>query len=470
MKPGLHRARGLFPAGLLLAPTLALGAATAVGRAPAAPAREKYLLLDARIVDRTTNARLGVGTVTKHPANPLFREDKPWEARFDNLYANIVYDADARLYRCWYSPFIVDPAVAETPREQYATVKYRPRLREMGVCYASSRDGVTWEKPELGLVEFQGSRANNLVVRGPHGAGVLEDRRESDPQRRYKMFYRGMNVRFSAEGTRWGDEFPCREIGARGDTHNNALWCDELGRFVGFTRLFDGQRTVGRTESRDFLRWTKAVEVLRGDPDNQVYAMPVFRYAGVYLGLVMVFRPQPDRVHCELAWSPDTVEWHRIDAGTPLIPLSERPGDYDWGCVFAAANPVVREDGIRLYYGASNGPHTGWRDGFLALAQLRPDGWAGYEPGDASRPAVVITHPVAGSGPTLRLTADLAAGGSVKVTLLDATGTQVLARGALHAGGTDVAVAELGRQAGQPLRVRFEIERAKVYAFAFGAR
>lgn len=45
--------------------------------------QEKYLLLDSRIIEQTDNARLAVGTVKKHPANPLFREDKPWEVRFD---------------------------------------------------------------------------------------------------------------------------------------------------------------------------------------------------------------------------------------------------------------------------------------------------------------------------------------------------------------------------------------------------
>ena len=32
-----------------------------------------------------------------------------------------------------------------------------------------------WHKPDLGLVEYAGSTANNLVMRGPHGVGVLDD-------------------------------------------------------------------------------------------------------------------------------------------------------------------------------------------------------------------------------------------------------------------------------------------------------
>jgi hypothetical protein len=36
----------------------------------------------------------------------LFGEEKPWEARFDNLYANVLREPHTGLYRCWYSPFI----------------------------------------------------------------------------------------------------------------------------------------------------------------------------------------------------------------------------------------------------------------------------------------------------------------------------------------------------------------------------
>ena len=128
-----------------------------------------------------------LGTVQKHPANPLFKEDKPWEVRFDNLYPNVTLDIRDGIYRCWYSPFIVDAAVHTTPPEQRAKVRYNPREREMGICHASSRDGIHWEKPALGLVEFEGSKANNIVLKGPHGGGVFFDSADPDPARRYKM-------------------------------------------------------------------------------------------------------------------------------------------------------------------------------------------------------------------------------------------------------------------------------------------
>jgi hypothetical protein len=440
--------------------------------APAAvPARPRYLLLDSRIVDRVENARLAVGQVTKHPRNPLFGEDRPWEARFDNLYANVIYDEQAGRYRCWYSPFIVDAAASATPRAERATTPYRPGRREMGVCYAESRDGLTWTKPALGLVEFQGSKANNLVLRGPHGVGILCDHHATDPQRRYKMLYAGLGVRFSPDGLRWSTEVRC-PLDALADTHNNAFWAPECGCYVGITRTWaDGQRLVARIESPDFTHWTPAVEVLRGAPQSQIYALPVFRVADVYLGLAMVLHRLGDRVDCELAWSPDTVHWQRIEPGTPLIPNAAMRGAYDSGCVYAALSPVFRPGEVRLYYGGSNGPHGGWRDGFFCLATLRPDGFAGYRPVDPARPAVVITRPVVCLAQPLRITAD-AAGGSVRVSLVDASGKPLAVGQPIGADVTDGPVTlpagTLAALVGQPIALRIEFTRARVYAFSWG--
>ena len=57
--------------------------------------------------------------------------------------------------------------------------------------------------------------------------------------------------------------------------------------------------------------------------------MPYFFYEGVYLGLVAIHDQKSDRVWTELAWSPDTINWTRIDVGNPLIPNSEIKLDYE---------------------------------------------------------------------------------------------------------------------------------------------
>jgi hypothetical protein len=81
------------------------------------------------------------------------------------------------------------------------------------VGYATSPDGVQWERPELGLVEFNGSRRNNLVaLEDPNlwsSAAVIHDTDDADPSRRFKMAYLTahagprIHVAFSPDGLRW---------------------------------------------------------------------------------------------------------------------------------------------------------------------------------------------------------------------------------------------------------------------------
>jgi len=119
--------------------------------------RDRYLLLDSRIIESTDNAKLAVGAVRKDKNNPLFKEDKPWEPRFDNPYASVIYDREDKLYKCWYSIFIQcsQESWLTVPREKRAWVDWKEsRDRGFGVCYATSKDGIHWEKPELGVIEF----------------------------------------------------------------------------------------------------------------------------------------------------------------------------------------------------------------------------------------------------------------------------------------------------------------------------
>jgi hypothetical protein len=353
----------------------------------------------------------------------------------------------------------------------------------MGVCYAESADGLDWRRPDLGLCDFEGSRANNLVLRGPHGTGVFRDDHDADPARRYKLLCaregagNAMEVAFSPDGLCWGSPVPCPAMGAVGDTHNNALWVPELERYVGFTRLwsrgaYQGVRVVGRTESPDFVHWTQAEPVLQGlDDTHQVYAMPVFRYGNGYVGLPMIFDTAADRVHCELAWSADTVHWERIAPGEPLIPNGPA-GAWDWGCIYAAAYPVLLEDEVRLYYGGSDSVHTNWRRSGLGLARLRPGRFAGYRatPGADGE---LLTQPLPDLGPELRLNLE-APRGSAVVEALAADGRAVATSHPITGDGTALpmrwARGSITHGPGCHLRLRFQFRDAVLYGFENGGR
>ena len=438
------------------------------------PVSRKYLLLDHRLIAQTDNCVLRVGQVVKHPQNPLFGEEHEWESRFDNLYPNVMYDQEEQCYKIWYFTWTYDPATTDVPRDQRQPGTYMRVRRESGkglregLGYAVSQDGIHWEKPLMTVSPWKG-QPSNLVAQPCHGAGIFKDLRERDPARRYKMFHKGqgMAARFSADGIHWGQYVPLPEVDAAGDTHNNALWSPELKKYVGFTRLWrDGKRVVGRTESPDFVYWTKAVEVLSDRRAAQPYSMPVIRYAGLYLGLPAILRAEEDRTHTELAWSADTVHWHRVEAGTPLIANAAQPGAYDWGTVYASY-PIIQEDGIRIYYGAGNAQHFDWRDGSLCLATLRPDGFAGYEPERAGQPARLRTIPLEVAGP-LQLTAD-AAGGAVVIRVLDAKDTVLLTSESINADVTDQPVVwrdggSLRPWLGQQVQLQIEWKSAKIFA------
>ncbi|RKY89333.1 hypothetical protein DRQ09_01580 [candidate division KSB1 bacterium] len=62
------------------------------------------------------------------------------------------------------------------------------------VGYAESSDGLTWEKPSIGIIDYKGSKDNNLVItcRGTSSLcspAVVKDPYPSSTDETYKMIY-----------------------------------------------------------------------------------------------------------------------------------------------------------------------------------------------------------------------------------------------------------------------------------------
>ena len=452
--------------------------------------REKYLVLDSRIIESTKNAKLTLGQITKHESNPLFVEDQPWEPRYDNMYPNVIYDNEENLYKCWYCPFIVDQRTTETHRNRRKPsltpyMDARPAGREEALLYATSKDGINWVKPELGLVDFKGSSKNNIVCRGLSGAGVIKDELERLPERRYKAFYcsnSGYKMRYSSDGLNWGDEVSLPGVG-ESDCHANMIWSPELKKYVGILRHYDpipvtGNRKIARTESIDSVTWTKSETILEGTPQNQLHDMVIFRDGGVYLGLLGCMNyPSKEtrnrvRQHIELAWSPDSYKWYRINPGAPFISNSKSNNNeygkmpYDWGCVFPSA-PVFVDDEIRIYYGASDWYFFDWRKGGLALATLGKNRWAGYEPLNNNSEAIVTTVPLM-LGNRISVTADVGKGGLISVNVLDSENVTVCSQ-VIRTSCTDFSLSFESKSfdvAGKKYAIQFKVRGAKVYSFS----
>ena len=115
----------------------------------------------------------------------------PWAGR------TVLYDEQEKLFKCWYTG-------TDLSMEKW-----------WASGYAVSEDGVHWVKPRLGLVEYNGSKDNNIVRRG--WGPVIKDVAEADESRRYKSMVmgpmpladRGLRPAFSADGIHWteGERF-----------------------------------------------------------------------------------------------------------------------------------------------------------------------------------------------------------------------------------------------------------------------
>lgn len=459
-----------------------------------------HLLLDSRIVDKTENLHLELGEVEKSSSNPLFTEgfhsDPPrkWEARFDNLYPSVVYDESIEEYRLWYNSFIRDQASEETPLERRDATKYRSACRQDGLLYAYSNDGIEWQKPDLGIIPFAGSSNNNIVMdsasHGVHGVGVFEDRDDRDGNRRFKALLlnataKRMATSLSPDGLHWSAP-TLWERDEIGDAHPNVIRLPDDGGYVGFMRGSAGEtppnRIVMRTTSTDFVHWSQPERALVGqDLHDQIYSMPVLHHGDIFLGFPAIFHagePQAadwDTVDTELAWSPDSVTWHRVRRGSPLIPRGPGrypTGAYDCGCIYSGV-PLLVGDTHRIYYGGSNGPHSGFREGSFCLATLPRDRFAGYVVTDGRRPGRITTSNVVIDGDSLTVNVELG-GGSLRAGIMDGSGAHLPGYEldscvALREGGLDVPLqwrCGLEKLAGQSVHLVFELQNGALYSFA----
>ena len=85
------------------------------------------------------------------------------------------------------------------------------------ICYATSTDGINWEKPNLGLVEYNGNKNNNIAkFQKSDGTNlqfgampVMYEPDDPDPKRRFKSAFESgdygncIAVAFSPDGLEW---------------------------------------------------------------------------------------------------------------------------------------------------------------------------------------------------------------------------------------------------------------------------
>ena len=123
-----------------------------------APDEKKHLVLDSRVIVSASNARLAPGTLVKEARNPLLHADQPWENALNNLYPNVLWDAEERVFKLWYKCVLAD-------KDVIAKMDVPSTVHDVGwhLLYATSKDGVAWERPALDLHKFDGRGGNNSV-------------------------------------------------------------------------------------------------------------------------------------------------------------------------------------------------------------------------------------------------------------------------------------------------------------------
>ena len=389
----------------------------------------KYLMLDRRLLNPQAmeNIQLIVEPPVKDEINnPLFTEEKPWEVRIDNGYPNVLYDREAKVYRCYYTLFIEDEDSRKADRRERAARDYIPRPdRAPGLAYAESVDGIHWVKPCLNRVEWQGSKENNLIFAFAHGTGVMIDERETDAARRYKMVTKMdqpgkeayMAVSFSPDGVDWETPIPWPEHNPPADSHNLPFFDEQENCYMLLSRIWkDGIRITTLSKSKDFLHWSEPEETLRGIGfENQVYAMPVFRWGDLYLGLASVIHEGDrtsedfDQVDLELAWAAEPERFDFVAAGQHLIPRgrgSYPDGAFDCGCIYTSPPVMTPEGEMWVYYMGGNGCHTNFRESSLARAKWQPDKFAALTPRRVYQDSVLATSRLRVEGGTLELLAE----------------------------------------------------------------
>ena len=185
------------------------------------------------------------------PRELVLETGEPWEGNATN-YVTVFRDGDR--YRMYY----------RGSHASYLQGRDRPNTRDV-YCYAESTDGIHWTKPHLGLFEWNGSKANNIVWDGPgaHGFAPFRDTNPAaSPDARYKALgvggdKPGLYAFRSPDGIHWSLLHP-EPVITRGafDSLNLAFWDAERGEYREYHRDFRDGRDIRTGTSADFVHWT----------------------------------------------------------------------------------------------------------------------------------------------------------------------------------------------------------------------
>lgn len=419
------------------------------------------------------------------------------------LFGGNLINEDGR-YRLWYDCW---------PKEHIGT-------KHMGtfnyVRYAESDNGIVWELPSLGLIEYDGSRDNNIVYgpsltpeTGYHGGCVFKDP-SAPASERYKSFYlgrvspealakymkewpdavdpfgsgsSGLYGAVSPDGFKW-TSLPDPLVVQTSDTHNVCTYDIVRKKYVAYCRSwFFNRRTIGRMETDDFRHFPLPEELFwpgaQMAPYDLWYANAKTMMPGTtdyHVMFPMRWSLIEDKFDFHLATSPDGIVWGFVPGGPVCEPGLH--GAWDGGVVAPGLGLVYLPDNrMGILIAGSPVPHKyPRRPPMGALA------WAWW-PKDR---LVALQSPIEGSfalwplkfqGRTVHLNFRTAITGFVQVEALGPDGKVLPGRGfdqceRLNGDSLDYIVtwggqSDLGHPEGEAVTLRFLMRSAELFAVRF---
>jgi hypothetical protein len=281
---------------------------------------------------------------------PMIKQEKPWEMGMVGAYSSVVFDkkvenliddkAKGGQFRCFYEGF-------------------EPGLTRSYLCYAESQDGCVWIKPELNLVDWDGSTANNILLSpemtpfnaGTHGANIFIDSNpKCHPEEKYKGSFKcglpgpgEVHVMTSPDGFHW--KFHGKSVcHAHADSQNVIFYDQNIEKYRGFFRNWQGEkRSVLTAETDNFFQWPESRLLFDVDPNAPLgidfYTPGVQHWPGTtsnssaFIAMPAMFNRVTDQTYIDLWAQSHGLTWHRIglDSYIPNGPLGSTSG----GMLFA---------------------------------------------------------------------------------------------------------------------------------------
>lgn len=238
--------------------------------------------------------------------NPVPREivlthDAPWEGNA-SVYHSVFKDGD--IYRMYYRGSQIN---IDSVKNKILTASSSGRF-----CYAESKDGINWVKPNLGLFEYQGSKKNNIVLSdtsfgdlnvnvgtadGATASFFKDENPNVLPSEKYKAFVMAYNFKpsglmafKSADGIHW-EPMHNKPVITNGafDSQNIGFWDSEIGAYRAYWRYFQpfkatnsrfsGIRAIRTATSKDFIHWENEKDLkYENSPHDELYTNQIFPY------------------------------------------------------------------------------------------------------------------------------------------------------------------------------------------------